>query len=835
MALAPSNDDFDDAIAISEGIELWADTSDGTVEAGEVVCGEGPTAYWKFTAPAAGDYLTYATGSNYDTQIGWSTSVTVQHPDSDCPDDSYDSYDGVEAAISLTQGEVAHVQISSIEEDVRGSGGVGVASVSAGDDAFADRSAVTFRDGASTAVRGIRFSGVDTVEAGEPLGCGPEVFDETIWLTFTPSSTQAWYLEAKFDDEVYLSVYSGSTLAGLSQLSCSAGERHAVVLDLTGGTTYTIQLDNQDGGEHVGVMRAEPAGAIRSLTTVIDLDGDGTSTTVGESSAAILLDDGRPAVAYDDDDNDECRFAERSAGGVWSDVLIDADGDGTSTNVCNTVDLAILDDGRPVVAYRDSDNEELRFAERSAGGVWSDVLIDADGDGTSTDVGDELSLVILNDGRPAVAYRDSDNEELRFAVRSAGGVWSDSLIDADGDGTSTNVGSRLDMIVHDGVPVVAYKDSTNSEQRLAVKSDVGWTESMVRGVEVLTEQDDGPVTYYGADGQPSLATGPDGTLRIAVQDDDTGHTWYGTRSNGGTWTIEEILTDRLLAELGWSSSVELNYDRAGNPVVIWADNNYGYNIGASVWTDGTWIEQVTTPFLLDPTDPSSSGTVNMQADHMDSVVMPDGRIAFTAYDREHGGLYWVEDINRVCPTDATPFTDVSGYADDIACIFGLAVTGGTSPTTYSPTDYVTRQQMAAFLARIYREMTGEECSGGTEPFTDVSASSSAKDDIACIFGLGITGGTSPTTYSPAEYVTRQQMAAFLARLYRTVTDPTCSGGVTPFTDVSAYADDIACIFGLGITGGTSPTTYSPTDYVTRQQMAAFLARTWRTPALLVAP
>ena len=33
--------------------------------------------------------------------------------------------------------------------------------------------------------------------------------------------------------------------------------------------------------------------------------------------------------------------------------------------------------------------------------------------------------------------------------------------------------------------------------------------------------------------------------------------------------------------------MELNYDRAGNPVVIWADDNYGSHIGASVWTDGT--------------------------------------------------------------------------------------------------------------------------------------------------------------------------------------------------------------------------------------------------------
>ena len=45
------------------------------------------------------------------------------------------------------------------------------------------------------------------------------------------------------------------------------------------------------------------------------------------------------------------------------------------------------------------------------------------------------------------------------------------------------------------------------------------------------------------------------------------------------------------------------------------------------------------------------------------------------------------------------------------------------------------------------------------------AGSFAADDIARIYGIGITTGTSATTYSPGDHVTREQMAAVLSRLY----------------------------------------------------------------------
>jgi hypothetical protein len=58
------------------------------------------------------------------------------------------------------------------------------------------------------------------------------------------------------------------------------------------------------------------------------------------------------------------------------------------------------------------------------------------------------------------------------------------------------------------------------------------------------------------------------------------------------------------------------------------------------------------------------------------------------------------------------------------------------------------------------------CPTAPHGFTDVPASSFAAADIACIKALGITTGTSPTTYSPDDSVTREQMAAFIGRLIR---------------------------------------------------------------------
>ena len=189
----------------------------------------------------------------------------------------------------------------------------------------------------------------------------------------------------------------------------------------------------------------------------------------------------------------------------------------------------------------------------------------------------------------------------------------------------------------------------------------------------------------------------------------------------------------------------------------------------------------------------------------------------------------------------TPFVDVlesSSEAQAIACIYALGITTGTTPTSYSPGADVSRAQMASFLARLYKAATGTEAPLADTPFTDVETTSSTYNDIGRIYGLGITTGTTPTTYSPATNVNRAQMASFLARLYKAATGTEAPLADTPFTDVettSSTYDDIGRIYGLGITTGTNPNTYSPATNVNRAQMASFLARLYKATTGTEAP
>ncbi len=138
--------------------------------------------------------------------------------------------------------------------------------------------------------------------------------------------------------------------------------------------------------------------------------------------------------------------------------------------------------------------------------------------------------------------------------------------------------------------------------------------------------------------------------------------------------------------------------------------------------------------------------------------------------------------------------------------------------------------MASFLARLFGSVTGEQAPVGQTPFTDVAAGSTHAADVARLYGLGITPGAGATAYFPDQTVDRARMASFLAGLYEVVTGAPAPVVETPFTDLpadSAAADDVARIYGFGITTGTDATTYSPDLPVNREQMASFLARLYR--------
>jgi hypothetical protein len=197
-------------------------------------------------------------------------------------------------------------------------------------------------------------------------------------------------------------------------------------------------------------------------------------------------------------------------------------------------------------------------------------------------------------------------------------------------------------------------------------------------------------------------------------------------------------------------------------------------------------------------------------------------------------------------TGTTPFSDVqsgSTFETYIEAIYNNGITTGCGGGGYCPSENVTRDQMAAFLVRATQVEAGQStvnftCNGGvncsaeTPYFSDVSTADQFFPYIQKLKELGITTGCGGGDYCPSENVTRDQMAAFLVRALYGGTF-TCNGGVncsteTPyFSDVSTsdqFFPYIQKLKELGITTGCGNGNYCPSEYVTRDQMAAFLAR-----------
>ncbi|MGM9563593.1 MAG: S-layer homology domain-containing protein [Faecousia sp.] len=115
---------------------------------------------------------------------------------------------------------------------------------------------------------------------------------------------------------------------------------------------------------------------------------------------------------------------------------------------------------------------------------------------------------------------------------------------------------------------------------------------------------------------------------------------------------------------------------------------------------------------------------------------------------------------------AHPFKDVAKdtwYDEAVAWGYATGVVKGTSATTFSPDDYVTREQAATLLYR-YAEYCGEDVStmGSLMGFEDAKQISSfARDAMRWAVGEGIVNGRSETVLEPLGTATRAEIAKIL--------------------------------------------------------------------------
>ena len=196
----------------------------------------------------------------------------------------------------------------------------------------------------------------------------------------------------------------------------------------------------------------------------------------------------------------------------------------------------------------------------------------------------------------------------------------------------------------------------------------------------------------------------------------------------------------------------------------------------------------------------------------------------------------VPDNPAAQPACSGPY-DVNGDAQHaVRCLESLGVATGPAEAAFAFSRPVRRWAMAWALVNA-AEAAGADVPAPTDQgFTDIAdLSQGTQDVINQLAALNITKGTSEGVYSPHGTVTRMQMALFFTRLLAVA--PTGPGGTpvgdvspddTVFTDTAGLGSEaqraIGVIYELGITRGTTATTFAPHGEVNGAQMALFLTR-----------
>ena len=154
------------------------------------------------------------------------------------------------------------------------------------------------------------------------------------------------------------------------------------------------------------------------------------------------------------------------------------------------------------------------------------------------------------------------------------------------------------------------------------------------------------------------------------------------------------------------------------------------------------------------------------------------------------------------------------------------VTSGTDATHFGPNNKCTREQIMTFL---WKALGAPEPASAENPFTDVNPNKWYAKPILWAVENGVTGGLNPTTFGVGKPCNRAQVVTFL---YTAAGKPPVETSNNPFTDVKEtdyFYSAVLWAVENGITGGTTPTTFSPKQTCTRAQVVTFLYKAMTNP------
>lgn len=183
----------------------------------------------------------------------------------------------------------------------------------------------------------------------------------------------------------------------------------------------------------------------------------------------------------------------------------------------------------------------------------------------------------------------------------------------------------------------------------------------------------------------------------------------------------------------------------------------------------------------------------------------------------------------ITPRINEPFTDVENthwFKSDVEEAYNYGFTLGTSATTYSPYNEITRGEFVVMLSRALELQPSSNSSN----FKDVNGKW-YEEQVQALYEKGIVKGNVDGTFGGENKITRQEAATFITRMLTHMNVDVTVGNTVEFMDmhdISAFAmDSVQYLASQGVLVGGGDNKFNPTNNLTRAEMAKILVHSLR--------
>ncbi len=175
-----------------------------------------------------------------------------------------------------------------------------------------------------------------------------------------------------------------------------------------------------------------------------------------------------------------------------------------------------------------------------------------------------------------------------------------------------------------------------------------------------------------------------------------------------------------------------------------------------------------------------------------------------------------------------PFYDISNHwaVNEIISVNKSGWMKGVGNDRFAPEEAVTRAQAAIIISRA---LNLQPKPNNSTNYTDIKEGHYAENDIKLVIQNGIMNGMTNDKFSPDAPLTREQFSMIVDRilLEKNVVQQSDGDSKSPFQDVKSERwskPSIVRMNKLGIIQGKTATTFSPTEPLTRAEMAVMMDR-----------